>query len=290
MFNMEKSFHSWVMESQEIFPQETRHEAYTLLYNGFEQLLDPSEMEYKLETIKYLNRIKSNIQKELNDKSNFEGESLFEEIKLAIIFNNNECLFYLIYTLTERIADLLISHNLKSMLDERIKNQHTLEQILKNPKENYGLAEKLACLEKIKRKRKTTTDYELFIYFITLLQRIRNKFMFHRLYVDDYSSVFHKKQIKEEILLTRIINPISNELERLNEKLKSVGISKSVLINNQNFLGNLKIFYAKNKSSKKVFVYNRMVQDDLSKTFSLISTAIIHFLGKDDLNLFEDNS
>lgn len=206
---------------------------------------------------------------------------IIQELKSNIILKNQWAIIYLIFTLSERYADYLIS------LNSRLISSNDYDDIKekldsKNRSLIIDLEYKIGKLKRIMNQRKSKYIHKL-ISLLYLYKTIRNAFMFHFKNVDEYSFVYTKENInkKEESLkgeLEKINSSINDSLKQFdgNDNIFSI------LDGCKNRIDSIMRFYEKNQSDENFFLINDRIYRDLIDIFSVISYTFIYFLDSEE--------
>lgn len=205
------------------------------------------------------------------------------ELKGNIILNNQWAIFYLIFTLSERYTDYLITLNSKLFSKNSCKDiKEKLDS--KNRSLYIDLEFKIGKLKHIRNQHKSKYIHK-FISLLYLYREIRNAFMFHFKNVDEYSFVYPKKNIheKEESLkgeLENIISTINDSIKQFKGNTNIIDI----LDTSKKRIDDIIRFYEKNQSDETYFLINDNIYQDLIKIFSEISYTFIYFLDSEEPN------
>lgn len=145
------------------------------------------------------NNIEEVIKGETHSSSYVDVRNLSKELKQAIILGQRNSVFYLTQTIAERFVDILIKDNYKKLSKYTFKykdedGEKTKKTIGDQIAERFTLNHKIKLLEHLKEDENTRKDYDIFLEYIRLLQRCRNKHMYHRFHVEDYRKYMGEEQ------------------------------------------------------------------------------------------------
>jgi hypothetical protein len=271
-----------IKDSKEIFSEGMNpylHFFFWRLSKYFKSLDRHSKMPSLL--IEHLHRIKNKNIKQICPYSIANFDHLIDETENAIILGNYWSIFYCVELLAERTADIIIRENKEMVQDEyeKIKNK------LKEGKLSLEL--KIKLLNIIFSEIKNS-DLKIFIAFLTLLQRIRNKFMFHINNYDDYSFVLDDGE-KEE-LLRKLVSTIKEETDKVSKLLVDDASSKKILDTYSASFQNLIDLFREMKPKEGTTVCNMIIYDDLPLFFAEISYGFILFFGKENFSFNKEET
>jgi len=280
MNNAFMKFDKWVKEGVELIDKNLP------LYNFLYKLIRLMNRENNLEKIllEHLENTKNNIEKKITKGYAVANiNSLIEELRNNIIMRNYFSIFYNVETLAERIVDLIIGKK-KGSINEEICCK--IREDMNN--EGFTLQSKIKRLKEVYDDE--TPDTKMLIKIIQLLQRIRNKFMYHIVNYDDYQFVFSDDiGKKDEFLQRKIIQPILEEIRAVKDIIKEISfenqLTKNLLDFYQKSWTKLSEFYEREKSSNDSIILNIDIYEHLPQNFAEISYIFILFFGKHDLRL-----
>ncbi|RLF50998.1 MAG: hypothetical protein DRN11_03565 [Thermoplasmata archaeon] len=285
MDNAYREFDKWVKEGMELMDKDLSYHLYHFLYKLTKFMNGKNAVEKIL--LQHLQNIRKNIEKITKGYAVANINSLIEELKNNILMRNYFSIFYNVETLAERILDLIIKKE-NDLIEKEIQHE-----IIKYIDDGYfTLQKKIELLEEIMHKKHATKDMKILIKIIKLLQRIRNKFMFHIVNFDDYQFVFGDDMgKKEEFLQRKILEPIKSEIDNISDILEEGEFDERKLVETlikfyQKYLERLYEFYSKERSNKDVEIVNIDIYEHFPQNFAEISYIFILFFGKSNLNLF----
>jgi hypothetical protein len=265
-------FDRWVQEGRKFFTPEM--DTYHFLY-GLRGINHPRTELNRLILLK-LNQVEKNL-KEIYSYDICGVRKLIEEIRINIIISSEWSSFYSLYCLMEKVLDILI------IRENKLLNEYfpfIKEQMQKG---NFTIDKKIFIIKKLNGKN-FKPDLKALINFSELMQRIRNKFMFHLNNYEEYSFVFPDIGEKEDMFVNNIKfirEAIESSVELLNER----SVEKQILLYYSDVLNKITGFLSQNRSNQEVYVSNNTFYEELPEFFSQIACILIILLAKDDLNL-----
>lgn len=290
MFNNEedfKKFSKTVEELIELFPH---IDIYDFLYEFKNNVESPLfERDFYSNAYNCLNQksIEYIIQKEIENSSSLADiRRLQKEIKNNLLVGSYESIFYLVHSLNERIADLILCRNKKKIKSLEV-NDLKIKDYLNNTK--FTLEIKIQFLEKLSDLINVDKDYYKYVKLLKLFQRIRNKVMFHRKNIENYSIYFDNISEKEDNLkktadtLLSIIDEIKESFTDESQHINLI-IKKSEII-----LDHYSDYLSRNKSNDEILIYHGQFIEELPVLMSHLSLIFIFFITKEELNFFKGN-
>lgn len=276
-------FGRWVRKGAELIDNELP--LYDFLYRLEKFMVKKNNIEKTL--LKYISNVKKNVEKITSGYAFANIDTLIKELENNIIIGNYFSTFYNVETLAERIFDLIIQKE-NDLLDEEER-----EKIVEDMKKGkFTLQSKIDLVEKTIHKKHQTEDMSILIKIVYLLQRMRNKFMFHIGNYDDYQFVFGDDTAKkEEFLKNKILKPVLTEIEKVEAAVKgklNERLAEYLLEWYHKYWTKLCNFYEENKSDEKTPVLNIDIYQHFPQNFAELSYIFILFFGKPDLNLFKN--
>jgi len=172
-----------------------------------------------------------------NYYTNTDLKTLIEELKINIISNNWWSIFYNVQRIFEISTDIII----KNIINRDLIDSEYLETYRKKIiKGTFSFNDRILILQEVKNKI-NKNDLNIYIDVITVLNRLRNKYMFHHNNYDTLSFMFKninkktqnyeqlqkEKQLKKDKLLSKLVNIILKDIEILNLRLNK---SQSTLL------------------------------------------------------------
>jgi len=271
-------FDNWVKGGIELLNKSEEIDIYHFLYQ-LKKLKNQERTYIKKVLLEHLNRLEYNLKK-IERHSVANVNSIINELKNNIIMENYYSIFYNVELLAERIVDLIIKK-------EKFHLTAKFEEIKSKFEENRFTLDSKIKLLKILYEKFGTDDIKIFVKIIELLQRMRNKFMFHIYNFDDYQFVFGPHiGMKEELLQNKIIKSVKEEIDAVLKLLEEGGIDKKIVKFYSKYFGGLIKYYDREKSDEEKYILNVEIYDNLPRNFAEISYLFILFFGKENLNLF----